>query len=120
MLQRALTIVVGAPLLLLLLALGPLPFTGVVAVLLLMALREFYAGCRTAGSKPAEGFGFAAGLLLLGTAVPLLDPQAPARFEPLTAGPYSALALSLGLTLLVVGSLVAELRRPDRAPLKNL
>lgn len=91
---------------------GPDPFPGwpfalLVTALSLLALGEFYRGCRTAGYAPLEGFGFAAALLLAALATPVVrDPDGDVtRF---------------GLTVLLLGSLVAEAMRSDRAPLRNL
>src|SRR5207249_9974036 len=104
MLQRAITILIGAPLFLALVLLNPWICTLVVAVLMLVALREFYGGCRQAGYRPADGWGHAAALVLLGSSVPLLDPagDGPSPFP--FPGPRSAALFFAGLTLLVMAS----------------
>lgn len=83
------------------------PFALLVAYLMGAGLFEFYRGCRTAGYHPQEHFGYAAGLFLLALATPKVhDPD--------------GVVLKFGLTVLVMVTLVSEILRPDRAPLRNL
>lgn len=87
-----------------------------------VALWEFYRGARTAGAAPAEGFGYAAVWLLLLSVSPFLESSAPSALgggEPF-AGPRSSLFFQAGFSLLLAASLLAELARADRAPLRNL
>lgn len=120
MLQRAISIAIGVPLFLTVLFWpGGWPFTGLVMALALLALREFYDGCRRSGAAPGDGAGYAAVLVLIAAAVPLLDSRGSSvsAFFP---GPRSVLLLGFGLTLVLLLSLVAELGRAQRAPLRNL
>jgi phosphatidate cytidylyltransferase len=121
MLQRTISIVIGAPLFLLaVLWRSAWPCTLLIGALAILALVEFYAACRRAGSAPAAGFGCAAAMVILASSVPLLDPPGVTLSPGLFAGPASATLFFLGLTLLVASSLAAELARADRAPLRNL
>jgi phosphatidate cytidylyltransferase len=92
---------------------GLTPFPGwplavVVLVLIPLGLREFYDGCRKAGLLPRDPYGYVAALLFLVLATPLVPADQEFRI------------LSLGLTVLVMLSLVTEALRADRAPLKSL
>jgi len=121
MLQRALSIVVGVPIFLAVLFWpGGWPFTALVVLLTLLALHEFYTGCRAAGAAPAAGAGYAAALIFIASAVPLLDPARRPDAAPFFAGPRSITLFAVGLTLLVILSLAVELARRERAPLRNL
>jgi phosphatidate cytidylyltransferase len=111
---RIISAVVGAPLLIAIVLWpgGAVPFPGwpfalFVAALVLIGLREFYDGCRSAGLAPRDHFGYAAGCLFFYLATPLVPEQ-------------DGRPLRLGLTVLVMLSLVVEALREDRAPLKNL
>lgn len=110
---RIISAVIGAPLVIaaVLWPGGTWPFPGwpfalFVLALILAGMREFYDGCREAGLLPRDGFGYAAGILFLLTASPLLG-----------AGPNYQ---GFGVTALVVSSLVVEALRPDRTPLRSL
>jgi phosphatidate cytidylyltransferase len=111
---RVLSAAAGAPLLIaFILWPGGAPFSGwpfalLVLALTLVALREFYDGCRGAGLTPRDLFGFAAALLILLINTPLVREHD--RF----------LVLSFGLTVLAMASLATEALRPGRAPLKSL
>jgi phosphatidate cytidylyltransferase len=120
MLQRTVSILVGAPVFLVLLIWSGWSCTFMVGVLALVSLGEFYGACRRTGAAPASGYGYGAALVLLGSAVPLLDPPGLTQEPALFPGPTCAAFFCFGLTLLVVASMVAELGRADRAPLKNL
>ena len=87
---------------------------------MVLALREFYAACRHAGADPADGFGYAAALVILIASVPVLDSPGVARDAGPFAGRRSTEFFYLGFTLLLVASLVVELGRKQRAPLRNL
>lgn len=120
MLQRTISILLGAPLLLVLLVVSPWTFTAAIAALTLMALHEFYGACRHREEDPAAGFGYAAALVILAAAVPLLDPPGAGSGPALLAGPNSTLLFFFGISVLLIASLCSELARPQRAPLRNL
>lgn len=121
MLQRAIVIAIGAPIFIAIVVWpGAWPFAVVIAMLTLMAQREFYRATLLAPATPRVAFGYAASLLLWAGAVPLLDPRGASGAGPFLAGPRTAALFFLGLTICIVGSLIAELPRPDRAPLRNL
>src|SRR5262245_55234286 len=121
MLQRAIVIAIGAPLFIAIVVWpGGWPFAVTIAALTLMALSEFYRASRSTGAAPAARFGYAASLALWVSAVPLLDPPGGAPAGPFLPGPRSATLFFLGLTACIAGSLIAELPRRDRAPLRNL
>lgn len=121
MLQRTVTILVGAPLALAIVFWpGAWPLTAAVGILTVASLREFYDACRRAGAAPADGFGYVAALVLLTAAVPALDPAELGRTTEILPGPSAERLLFFGLSLLVISSLAAELGRPERSPLRNL
>lgn len=111
---RILTALLGAPVLILaaLWTGGTQPFPGwpvalLITLIVAVALREFYDGCRKAQFTPRDWIGYGAALLFLATATPPFRP-----FEmPLLTG---------GLTLLVMLSLSTEALRRDHAPLRSL
>ncbi|MFN3652067.1 MAG: phosphatidate cytidylyltransferase [Armatimonadota bacterium] len=114
MLVRLLSALVAAPIVLgmVLWPGGDAPFRGwplalLVLLLTVGAMWELYHGCRQAGLLPREGVGYAAALLFLLAATPLLRGAAD-------------VTLQFGLTLLLTGSLAWEALRRDRAPLKAL
>ncbi|MBI3910889.1 MAG: phosphatidate cytidylyltransferase [Armatimonadetes bacterium] len=120
---RVVTALVGVPLLLLLVFWpGGAPLVLAVGVLATIALWEFYRGARAVGAAPAAGFGYAAVWLFLLSAVPLLDsvPAGSRATGPPLAGPRADFLFQAGFALLLMASLVAELARRDRAPLRNL
>src|SRR5436305_22536 len=122
MLRRILTILLGAPVFLALAVWGPpaWPWTVVIALLMVLALREFYAACRHAGADPADGFGYAAALVILIASVPALDSPGVARDAGPFAGRRSTEFFNLGFTLLLIVSFIVELGRKQRGPLRNL
>src|SRR5438552_1296791 len=121
MLRRIITILLGAPVFLALAIWGHgWPWTAVVALLVVLALREFYSACRQVGANPADGFGYAGALVMLVSAVPILDTPGIARDAGPFAGRASGVFFYLGLTLLLIASFAAELGRPKPAPLRNL
>src|SRR5437868_4505696 len=121
MLQRAIVVAIGAPVFIAIVVWpGAWPFAVAIAVLTLMAQGEFYAATRRAGAAPAVLFGYAASLVLWAAAVPLLEPGGSAAANHFLPGPRSAALFFLGLTVCIGGSLIAELPRRDRAPVRNL
>ena len=107
MLVRALSAVFGGLIMLSLLFFSRATWLAMVAVLVLVSLAEFYHACHATGARPFTAVGYIASLLFL----------ADAFFAPhYTSSPF----LAPGLTVLVMISLIAELPRSDRAPLRNL
>lgn len=83
------------------------PWAALVLFLTVAGLFEFYRGCRAAGYSPLDGFGYAAGVLFLGLATPVMrDPD--------------GVVMKFAVSALVMVSLAAEALRPDRSPLRNL
>ena len=81
------------------------PFALLAWVLSLVALHEFYQGCRTTGAAPLDLIGVLVATVFLVSALPLPD---------------YAEHLPPALTLLLLVSLVVEIGRKKRAPLRNL
>ena len=107
MLVRFLSGLVGIPLLIVLVFVrGGTPFILGVAVISIIGLVEFYDGVRKTGAEPQEWVGVASAFFFLFAARHQFQEQ---FFS--TAGV---------LTLLVIITLVIELTRKDRAPIKNL
>lgn len=107
MLLRFLSGIIGIPLLILLVfTVDGIPFTLGIAVISVIGLYEFYQGVRKTGADPQEWVGLASGFLFLFSAMQ--------RFHSVR------FSLPGVLTLLVIATLIIELFRKNRAPIKNL
>lgn len=107
MLMRFVSGMIGIPLLIVLVFVEEgLPFVLGVGLISVMGLYEFYHGVRKTGAEPQEWVGLACALLFL--------LAARNRFD---AAGFSMPGV---LTLFVVGALVIELLRKNRAPIRNL
>lgn len=128
MLQRVISTVILVPILLVAnFWPGGWVFTALVGLLALQALHEYYGGCRKTGAEPAGAFGAAGVLLLLVSAVPLLDPVGVQSAPGLFPGARSGRFFFFGFTSLIMLSLVGELGRfrtddgqRHWSPLRNL
>src|SRR5215212_1039915 len=108
MLQRVLSSLVGVPVLVFCVFWrGGLPFMLGIGFLTLLGLGEFYRACRKQGAQPLSWLGYAASFLFL------LVAHATGR--QWVGGQTSA-----ALTAFLLVGLVAELARPERAPVRNL
>lgn len=99
--------IIGIPLLIILVfTVDGIPFILGIGLISLIGLREFYLGVRKTGAEPQEWVGFIYAFLFLLSAMQRFQ---SARFN-----------LPDILTLFVITSLVVELLRKNRAPIKNL
>ncbi|MHB1000324.1 MAG: phosphatidate cytidylyltransferase [Armatimonadota bacterium] len=107
MILRFISGLVGIPLLIVLVFTGEgIPFTLGVGLISFIGLYEFYRGVRKTGADPQEWVGLASSFLFLFSAMQRFQ---SARFS-----------LPGVLTLFVIITLIVELLRPNRAPIKNL
>lgn len=107
MLMRFVSGIIGIPLLIVLVFIGEgFPFILGVAVLSIIGLYEFYRGIRKTGADPQDWVGLASALLFLFAARNRFDAK--------------WFSMPGVLTLFVIVTLVIELFRKDRAPIKNL
>jgi phosphatidate cytidylyltransferase len=108
LLQRILSSLIGLPILVFFVFWrGGLPFMLGVALFTLLGQAEFYRACRKHGIQPAAWLGYTASALFLLVAH--------------TAGrQWIGHQMSAALTALVLGGLIWELMRKERAPVRNL
>ncbi|MHB1459154.1 MAG: phosphatidate cytidylyltransferase [Armatimonadota bacterium] len=107
MFLRLLSGIIGIPLLVLLVfTVDGIPFTLGIATISVIGLYEFYQGIRKTGANPQEWAGLASAFFFLFSAMQ--------RFQ------FGRFSVPGVLTLFVIATLVIELFRKNRAPIKNL
>jgi len=105
--RRLATAAVGIPLGVVIVYLGGVWFAAMVLALVLVGLHEFYAVCRRRGARPHEAVALA-GAVLLVLGVGLWPASAPWP------------VLGAAISIVVLASMAAELRRGKPAPLANV
>lgn len=107
MILRFISGLVGIPLLIVLVFTGEgIPFTLGVGLISVIGLYEFYRGVRKTGAEPQEWVGLASAFLFMFSAMHQFQSE---RFS-----------LPGVLTIFVIITMVVELMRTNRAPIKNL
>lgn len=107
MILRFISGLIGIPLLVLLVFVGEgTPFVLGIGVISIIGLWEFYRGVRMTGASPQEWVGLLSALLFLFAAMNQFDAK--------------GFSMQGVLTLFVIVTLVIELMRKERSPIKNL
>jgi phosphatidate cytidylyltransferase len=107
MLLRFLSGIIGIPLLIILVFVQEgTPYVLGIGIISIIGLYEFYKGVRHTGAEPQEWVGFTSALLFLFAAINKFDAK--------------GFSIPGVITLFVIATLVIEMMRENRAPIKNL